>query len=68
MACARTPAPSPARRFRGITVGASRADSAAYMDALASFSNVGKCVDIFAPGVNDVGACNEVGDRGGASP
>jgi len=43
----------------GITVGASRADSAAYMDALASFSNVGKCVDIFAPGVNDVGACNE---------
>ena len=38
---------SPARAFRALTVGAT--DSS---DARASFSNLGRCVDLFAPGVN----------------
>jgi subtilisin family serine protease len=44
---------SPADTAEAITVGATDAN-----DARASFSNYGKCVDIFAPGVNIVSSAN----------
>ena len=42
---------SPARSPSALTAGASTVD-----DAIASFSNVGACVALFAPGTNVVGA------------
>lgn len=51
----------PSQSSWGITVGASRSDSSAAMDELASFSNRGLCVDVFAPGQSVTAACNQVG-------
>ena len=47
-ACLQTPAFAP----RAITVGASTQD-----DKAALFSDFGKCIDIYAPGVNITSAC-----------
>lgn len=51
---------SPARLPEGITVGASARD-----DQRSSFSNWGKCVDIFAPGTDIISAghTNDSGDK-----
>ncbi|CAG8693336.1 1079_t:CDS:2, partial [Dentiscutata erythropus] len=45
---------SPSSEPTAITVGATEDN-----DALAGFSNIGKCVDIYAPGVNILGAGNK---------
>src|SRR3954454_9508917 len=48
-ACNLLPAAAPS----AITVGATEDTS----DAVTDFSNIGRCVDIFAPGRNSLGAC-----------
>src|SRR5947209_17647914 len=44
--------PHPASASSAITVGATLDTS----DAVADFSNIGKCLDIFTPGTNVIGA------------
>lgn len=51
---------SPGRALNGITVGATNAS-----DVLAPFSNYGRCIDIFAPGVT-IAAAWHTGDTVGA--
>ncbi|RIA79536.1 peptidase S8/S53 domain-containing protein [Glomus cerebriforme] len=46
---------SPSSASSAITVGATEENT----DKIANFSNIGKCLDIFAPGVNIIGAGNE---------
>jgi predicted secreted protein len=47
---------SPAREPSAITVGATGDDYGIFRDAIASYSNYGPCVDVFAPGTGIVSA------------